>query len=534
MLVVLPVFLLLISALAIVIVQQVRPNYGVAWLIAVSGSLIVWMYILALRWIPVSPFVADPWQLLASGFDTFELRVDDVAWNYAFSLASLLLGVILTASARLQFQFVQKPEIWVASLVVTAFGLLAVFSNTPLLLVLAWTLIDITDFLIIIRSVHQARLNQQTVVALGSRLVGSLLVVWSIVQNYSQASPFQLSNLKPETGVYLLLGAGLRLGVIPLHLPYSEELRLRRGIGTIIRLVTAATSLSVLSRLPAAVVQPELAVPLLILTTLAFLYGAVMWYVAKNELDGRPYWVIALAALSMGSAIRGQPVSAMTWGVTMVLSGGLIFLYSWRIPAIQFLPMLGLLGLSGLPFSPAASGWFGLIVFPISALDFLSILGHAILMVGFFRHALRSEQYDYELENWVRIVYPIGIGIFPAAQWIIGVAGWKDSFTLGVWWGALVSVLMSVGWIFFLHRRKVITADLESEDWLSVYSRIVWVKIASVLNLNWLYRLILLIYRQLQKIILFTARVLEGDGGILWVLLFLALLSYLIVPGGAG
>lgn len=534
MLVVLPVLILLISALAIVIVQLVRSNYGVTWLIAVSGSLIVWMYILALRWIPVSPFVADPWQLLSSGFDAFELRVDDVAWNYAFSLASLMLGVILTASARLQFQFVQRPEIWVASLVVTAFGLLAVFSNTPVLLVLAWTLIDIADFVIIIRSVHQARFNQQTVVALGSRLLGSLLVVWAIVQNYSQGSSFQLSDLKPETGVFFLLGAGLRLGIIPLHLPYSEELRLRRGIGTIIRLVTAATSLSVLSRLPAAVVQPELAVPLLILTTLAALYGAIMWYAAKNELDGRPYWIITLAALAIGSAIRGQPISAMTWGVTMVLSGGMLFLYSWRITAFLFLPMLGLLGLSGLPFSPAASGWFGLIVFPISALDFLSILGHAILMVGYFRHALRSEQYDYELENWVRIVYPIGIGIFPAAQWIIGIAGWKGSFTLGVWWGALVSVLMSVGWIFFLRRRKVITADLESEDWLSVYSRIVWVKIASVLNLNWLYQFILLVYRLLQKIILFTARVLEGDGGILWVLLFLALLSYLIVPGGAG
>ena len=45
------------------------------------------------------------------------------------------------------------------------------------------------------------------------------------------------ASLTPETGVYLILAVGLRLGVLPLHLAYSPESAVRRGFGTALRLV---------------------------------------------------------------------------------------------------------------------------------------------------------------------------------------------------------------------------------------------------------------------------------------------------------
>ena len=57
--------------------------------------------------------------------------------------------------------------------------------------------------------------------------------------------------LRQSAGLYLVAAAGLRLGVFPLHLPYTSEATLRRGIGTSLRLVSAVSSLVLLAHIPA-------------------------------------------------------------------------------------------------------------------------------------------------------------------------------------------------------------------------------------------------------------------------------------------
>ena len=49
MLILLPIGLLLIAALAIFIQQRVRPNFGTSWLIAASASIAAWLVVLLLR-----------------------------------------------------------------------------------------------------------------------------------------------------------------------------------------------------------------------------------------------------------------------------------------------------------------------------------------------------------------------------------------------------------------------------------------------------------------------------------------------------
>ncbi len=43
--------------------------------------------------------------------------------------------------------------------------------------------------------------------------------------------------MPPQAGLLLIVAAGLRLGVLPVHLPYNSESSLRRGLGTMLRLV---------------------------------------------------------------------------------------------------------------------------------------------------------------------------------------------------------------------------------------------------------------------------------------------------------
>ena len=54
---------------------------------------------------------------------------------------------------------------------------------------------------------------------------------------------------------------------------------------------------------------------LLVLTAFAGLYAGYYWLMAKNEIEGRSFWVLGMASLAIASALRGQPVAAQAWGL---------------------------------------------------------------------------------------------------------------------------------------------------------------------------------------------------------------------------
>ena len=72
--------------------------------------------------------------------------------------------------------------------------------------------------------------------------------------------------------------------------------------------------------------------------------------------DGRPFWILGLSAFTVAAAIQSQPLASQAWGLATLFSGGVLFLYSARSPRIIVLPILGLVGISALPYTPAWRG----------------------------------------------------------------------------------------------------------------------------------------------------------------------------------
>jgi hypothetical protein len=296
--------------------------------------------------------------------------------------------------------------------------------------------------------------------------------------------------------------------------------------------VAPASSLVILARLPIRAVPVEWAPYLLAFTGLAALYGGVMWLTAGNEVKGRPYWVIALAGMAIACVILGKPEASLAWGVTLLLSGGVLFLFSARRDRILFIPALGVLGLSGLPFTPAASGWSGLLKSSFNILNIIFILAVALLIIGYIRHALRAEDELVTLERWVQIVYPFGLILIVATLWLIGIFGWARSLTIGVWWGGLAAAVLATGgwlWIILSNRFRIMQARPPS--WFVLIMRQSGNGLAAFFRLDWAYQLLGLLFQLLQRIVQMVNTILEGEGGVLWVLLLLALLVSLIQSG---
>lgn len=501
---------LFLTAITLLILRILTPTFRYTWLFAVGGALMAWISVFI--WQTEMPITLNVtiWQpaLLFSQSPTF--IADGIAWAFALSLVTLCLSILITAVVRSQFP---NPISWVGTLVLTSLGILAVVADNPLTLVLIWAAIDLVELATQVWFVEDTRLSERVAIAFASRTTGILILLWADVIGSSTGQALDFRAASPQAGLYLILAAGLRLGVLPLHLPYPSESALRRGFGTGLRMVSAASSLILLARIPAGSVNPLFTAILLMLVSLAGVYGGWMWLRAPDDLTGRPYWLIGMGSLAIAATLRSNPVGAAAWGCALILSGSALFLFSepnkWLARALY----VALLGISTFPFSVSALGWVNGGTGFWLAFPFL-LAAHALLMAGFIRHVQRSST-RISNENqpiWGRNVFPMGIAVLLLTMIILGLFGWDGALRFGNWFMGSFAAFLAVGLLWLTPRLRILNPV-----------RAHWVKPASDSWVNWGYRALWGLYRQMGRITNSFLNMLEGESGIMWTLLFLVL-----------
>jgi hypothetical protein len=402
-------------------------------------------------------------------------------------------------------------------LMLGAAGILAVTANNPLTLLLVWASLDLTELLIQLRSVEGKANNEKLVVSFSTRAFGLALLLWANIVSAGSGSAFDFQSMSASSGLYLVAAAGLRLGVFPLHLPYSSESIMRRRLGTALRLISAASSMVVLAHTPPESLNSVVTPFLMILALGAALYGGWMWLRAPDELNGRPYWVISLVSLSVISALSGNPTGAIAWGCALILVGGALFLTSVQIQWLNRAMLVGAWSLSALPFSLTASAWLGRLGF---FLPFV-IAAQALTVAGFIRHALRpAERESLEsLPGWARAVYPSGILLLIVFQIVLGFAGWNGALQIGAWLQALIASILTLGLVWATPRFRILNPI-----------RAHWVT-STASRVNSVYQGLWGIYRFLARLSQSIIVTLEGESGIMWTLLFLTVFVALLSQG---
>jgi hypothetical protein len=363
------------------------------------------------------------------------------------------------------------------------------------------------------------------------------MLILATVMGWQTVGDFNLTHIPQIAGFVFLLSAGLRLGVFPLNLPFLQEPTLRRGAGNIIRLSPVISSLCLLARLPADVIPPNLDkwIPLFqAMLATAALYAAFRWLSASDEIEGRPFWIIAWAALATVSVINGNPDASLAWGLALILPGSLLFLYDPRVQRMNFLLYFGLIGLAGLPYTPLASGWAGLISGGANFWTFLFVITHALMVFGYLNRALQPGGEAGALESWARIVYPLGLIFIIQTIFALGLIGWPGSLTTGVWWLGLISTFLIIS-SFIIIRRLGITPPYIQLPASSGFTKALnWIvpRLEPIFRLEWVYRLAWRFNNFFGGIMRSVSTILEGDGGILWTILLLVLVITLLTSGG--
>lgn len=507
MLTLIPSLILFITAAALMILRVMRPDFRFSWLAAIAGVLLA--FIATLAWQGRMPLeISLPaWQPEGLFQESPSFRGEGLTWPYALSLITLAMAILLTAVAR---PSLSNSFTWAGTLALTGLGLLAVTANNPLTFLLVWAALDITELITQLASLENPSSNERVVISFSTRATGIGLLLWANILSYSPGTRLDFLSITPQAGLLLVAAAGLRLGVLPLHLPYPAESNLRRGFGTALRLVSAASSLTILAHIPKSIVDSPFAPFIMVLTVVAAIYGGWMWLRAPDELTGRPFWIIGIAALAIASALGGNLSGTVAWGCALILGGGALFLASVQLVWLNRTLLVGAWSLSTLPFSLTAPAWqSGRPVFFLPLL----VLAQSLILAGFIRHALRPGGRDSldTQPGWTRKVYPAGIIILLIAQFLLGFAGWDGARQIGLWPAALTASLLTFILLWATPRFRLLNPV-----------RAHWVQPTSSI-LDRLYRSLWSLYQLLGRLSAGITETLEGAGGVMWTLLFLVL-----------
>jgi len=508
--------ILLVSALGILILRIVSPEFRYTWLFAAGGALFAWISLFF--WHIVMPITVQLplWQPTNIFRQSPFFIADGISWAFALSLGTICLGVIITAVARENFP---SPVSWIGVFLLSAFGILAVTAENPLTLVLLWAAIDLSELISQLRFVEDPKLNERVVVSFASRVTGILILLWASMVSASNDSVLNFLSPPPRAGLFLILASGLRLGVLPLHLPYAGESSFRRGFGTNLRMVSAGSSLILLARIPLSSVESPISPYLMMFTSFAALYGGWMWLRSPDELTGRPFWLIGFGSLAVASALRGNTLGATAWSCALILSGGALFLASAQTKWLEKVLLIGVWSVSSLPYSLTANGWVNERPGFWYAIPFL-ILAQALLLAGYIRQSQQtSARSNFDNQPiWARNVYPLGIYITLFISLFLAFFGWSGSLVIGNWIVGLLASTLTFGLIWLTPRLRILNPI-----------RAYWNRTSDPTWLETIYQAFWELYRLIGRIGNAFSNVLEGEGGVMWTLLFLALFISLYI-----
>ncbi len=522
--------LLTLASFIILLLQRDKPRVGTAWAVALIASGLAWLVLFLLRlYLPLSLDLLT-WQPKDLFEATIALRLDYYSWPYAIAVLTLCVASIFTETTIATRE--RSSSRWIASLILTSLTILSLASSNPLTLTISWALIDITELIYHMRSADPRQSQGNLMRLFAIRVFSTFALIFATAVAWQIQPDFELNQIPETAGIFFLLAAALRLGVLPIHLPFTESDSQSLELNFMFSLAPVASALALIGQLPShfLTLNKVFFIIIQVLNLLAMLYSSTLWISRKNEKEGRPYWIIALSTMAIQCALNGDPASSRVWGLALLLCGALLFAFNPPIRRIRFIPMLGLVGLLGLPYTLLASGWQGVLGQSFSVISVIVLLCHSLLVLGYVRYIVEASGSVTGLEKHARFTFPFGLIVIFQTIVLLGLIGWPGTFVAGKWWASLVSLGISSLAILFLRLTKIrhLQEDLPIKLPFFRFISPAFSFLRNFFSFEWFYSAVLWIYRQISQLEGFGSRIIEGDGGTLWSLVFLLVIILLL------
>lgn len=523
--------LLMIAVLAIPISNAFKPSLPRSWLIALGATAASWVIILFFRLSLPTEVVILNWSPEDLFHGQLMLVIDYQSWPFALALITISVASIFTDTTRPNTN--ASVINWQRMLLITLVSLVAIFAGNPLTIALAWTLVDLIELFFLFAFSANAQHDTELASPFLFRLLSIVAVIGAVVVGWKSQPGFGLHQIPDSANWIFLLAVTLRLGIVPYRRATYHLQQETHSISVFLRFAPAASALVLLQHLEAL---PELLPDLWLslasgITVMVAVYASLMFATRESKAQSQPYWIASLSAFSILSVLHGNAEASRVWGLALLLTGSMLFLFEPSVRRIRFLPIMGLVGLVGVPFTLVASGWEGLGQQTISLSLIMMILAHAMLVAGYLRYIYGSNTTITSLEKHARITFPMGLVFLLQTILILGIVGWPGVLTLGQWWLPLISLFIVAAAIILVLRlgiRLPFTNIAQRLPFYRAYNiALTWIQ--RFFSFEWAYALVELFTRQIRKAIHWFTQLLEGDGGILWSMVLLIALITIFV-----
>jgi hypothetical protein len=530
MLTLLPCVLLLLVFILVQFISRSKLNVGNQWLVLVLSTLFSWGAMLFLRSHLPQPLIIANWLPAAASADPITLQLDERSWAFSFALISLLTGMILVDTIRLH----ERTDIrdWSRIILLFLLGLVGCLLNSLLAFVLSWTLIDLIGLIVQIAGQKEGR-SARFISVFFLRMVGTLLILSVMVRNPGVA--LGSAYFSSDDFALLIAGAAFRM----VFFTSSPEIELERSqagfLESIRRVISPMLAIVFLSRLQPSQALSSLMIWFLTIAILMVLTAAINWFSSEEPGKGESNLILLFSGMALVSALRAQSDATTVFGFLLPIAIGWPRLYSYRFHTMHAFLILFAVALLGLPFTFAFGTISSMAVGPLLFLNPLLWISMALLVAGVVRAGLKAPSKGKELENWMKMFYAVGLGLVTVAPLIPGL--WHLSKG-----GSLQYIGFSAGIFLIFVLILVFSLVEKARKWLA--SAIpVGLKAAAnrtgttwklLFASEWIQRIVELFSGAIRWLINSTNAILEGEGGILWSFVFLALLLSLLISGVGG
>lgn len=526
MLTLLPVALLLLSAVAIQVVGRVIKRPGSTWFLASVLVGITWLCMILIGIFRPVSLIVDNWLPEPFPFAGLRFEVTNETWVFGFLLVSLLQAVIFFNARMLDSQgYITRIT---GSIVLSSFGLLSVFARTPLAFIVTWSLIDLAEFGVLVATIGNVREHRSIFTKVLFRELGIILLV--LLLSISPEMNLDPSGSGENTAWLLLIIVVLRLGILPLTRSSTNSYKFNRGVETLLQAIPFLTAFSFITTTAVFSGTDQLLPWQIVILSIAMLYGSFSWFFSRDELGGRSFWYFSLGCLGCFALLTAQTDSLPGLSMLAVSTGAGVFLHSPRFKkVIVYLPVL-LAGVVMLPFSPTMSLPSLFSAEKYIFFQVLGILSYGVLIAGVVRHTVtENDEFQFK-EPWMRLFHVFSLYFIAVVPWMImGIQA--AQIKLQVNWWVTVSVLVvaaafTSAFLFLL--KHPISMKPSISNVLNVTGKVIHV-LDQLFRMNWLSKLLSSIGFVINRLASMLIRIQEGDGGLLWSFLFIILLLSLLI-----
>ena len=398
-------------------------------------------------------------------------------------------------------------------MLLAAAALFALLAADLLALLISLSVLDLLVFVFDVERLKKAEQRKSAVFWLATKLLATFTLVW-VLAAFGSRGNLSLVAIPERSALLIILAAALRLGLFPFNPRTLAPSTPSLALSTLTSSVSALPAFLLLGR--AAAAAQSLHSAWLILALVPALFATAKWFFEKDDGAAPGFWYAALASFAFSAALAANSAAVLALGLVMLAAGPALWLSEDRGDFRWLLAAAGFLFLSGLPFT-ASHSYLRLLSPQAAWLLFLFIPLWALLLAGWLRRALHPPLAEERAEQRLRAVQLSGTALLVLSLAWLGIGLAADPLggsTFGLLSPLLILALTAA--FFWAGRRKFYLRK-------GVSSRLQF-----LLSFAWFYLFTGNLLRSWTGLLRLIGRLLEGEAGILWALLFVALLLSLL------